>query len=61
VKARFDGSEFRSDGGLRVLREVWPRVKIVFRADSGFCRDLILTYFDPNDIWRLSQNLSCRR
>lgn len=35
---------------VRRLREAWPRVKIVFRADSGFCRDLILTYCDRNDI-----------
>jgi len=35
---------------VRRFREVWPRVKIVFRADSGFCRDLILAYCDRNDI-----------
>lgn len=32
------------------LREVWPKVKIVFRADSGFCRHLMMSWCDKNNI-----------
>jgi len=32
------------------LRQVWPRVKIVFRGDSGFCRDLLLSWCDSHDV-----------
>jgi len=32
------------------LRKAWPRTKIVFRADSGFCRERIMAYCDNHDI-----------
>lgn len=32
------------------LRQVWPDVKIIFRADSGFCRHLMMDWCDRNDI-----------
>lgn len=32
------------------LRKAWPRTKIVFRADSGFCRDLLLTWCDRHEV-----------
>jgi len=32
------------------LRQVWPRTKIVFRADSGFCRDRLLSWCDTHDV-----------
>jgi hypothetical protein len=32
------------------LRQAWPRTKIVFRADSGFCRDLLLSWCDRHDV-----------
>jgi hypothetical protein len=32
------------------LRQVWPRTKIVLRGDSGFCRDLLLSWCDRNDV-----------
>jgi len=32
------------------LREVWPDVKIIFRADSGFCRHLMMDWCDKNNI-----------
>jgi hypothetical protein len=35
---------------VRRLRQVWPRTKIVFRADSGFCRDGLLTWCDTHDV-----------
>lgn len=32
------------------LRQVWPRTRFVIRADSGFCRDLLLSWCDRNDV-----------
>lgn len=32
------------------FREVWPDVKIIFRADSGFCRHLMMDWCDRNNI-----------
>lgn len=32
------------------LRRAWPRTKLVFRADSGFCRDLLLSWCDRHDV-----------
>jgi len=32
------------------IRARWPRVKIVIRADSGFCRDATLSWCEANDI-----------
>lgn len=32
------------------LRQVWPTVKIIFRADSGFCRQKILNWCDRSHV-----------
>ena len=32
------------------FRQIWPDVKIIFRADSGFCRHLMFNWCDKNDI-----------
>ena len=32
------------------LRRAWPRTKIVFRGDSGFCRNLLLSWCDRHDV-----------
>ena len=32
------------------IRQAWPRTKIVFRGDSGFCRNLILDWCDRHDV-----------
>lgn len=32
------------------FREIWPDVKIVFRADSGFCRHTMMNWCDKNGI-----------
>src|SRR4051794_12796575 len=32
------------------LREVWPEVKVVVRADSGFCREEILRWCEGNGV-----------
>ena len=35
---------------VKRLRAAWPRTKIVIRADSGFCRDRMLTWCDQHDV-----------
>jgi len=32
------------------IREAWPEVKIAIRADSGFCRDEIMTWCEANGV-----------
>jgi len=32
------------------FREIWPDVKIIFRADSGFCRHMMMNWCDKNNI-----------
>jgi hypothetical protein len=32
------------------LRRVWPTVEIVLRADSGFCRDAIMSWCEQNQV-----------
>lgn len=32
------------------IRQAWPKVRIIFRGDSGFCRWKTLKYCDKNDI-----------
>ncbi len=32
------------------LRQVWPGVKIVLRADSGFCRDYLMRWCEANEV-----------
>jgi hypothetical protein len=49
------GNSFRHTAAiLKILvtrfRQIWPKVKIVFRGDSGFCRDLLLSWCDRHDI-----------
>ena len=35
---------------VRRFRQVWPNVKIIFRADSGFCRWRMLRWCDRNGV-----------
>ena len=35
---------------VKRLRQAWPQVKIVFRGDSGFCRQRILNYCERADV-----------
>jgi Transposase DDE domain group 1 len=32
------------------IRAVWPQVRIVLRADSGFCREAIMAWCEANDV-----------
>nr|NGX44106.1 hypothetical protein [Candidatus Anoxychlamydiales bacterium] len=35
---------------VQYLKKTWPNVKILFRADSGFCRPKMLTWCEKNNI-----------
>jgi hypothetical protein len=35
---------------VKRLRQEWPKVKIIFRGDSGFCNPLILGWCDRNNV-----------
>lgn len=35
---------------VKRFRQEWPEVKIIFRGDSGFCRNRILSWCDKHDI-----------
>jgi len=35
---------------VKRLRQVWPRTRFVFRGDSGFCRNLLLSWCDRNEV-----------
>jgi len=32
------------------IRKLWPKVKIVIRADGGFCRDAIISWCEQNNV-----------
>lgn len=44
------GSTDELAGIVAEIREVWPDVRITVRADSGFCRDEIMTWCENNGI-----------
>lgn len=51
--ANIDASAGSQDEVARIvaqLRAVWPAVPIVLRADSGFCRDTLLTWCEANQV-----------
>lgn len=35
---------------VKGLRKKWPNVKIIFRGDSGFCRNRMLNWFEKNEV-----------
>jgi hypothetical protein len=46
------------------LRERWPQVKIVLRADSGFCREVLMAWCEQNHVdyvFGLQRNQRLRR
>jgi hypothetical protein len=46
------------------LRERWPKVKIILRADSGFCREELMGWCELNDVdyaFGLARNQRLRR
>jgi hypothetical protein len=49
---------------VRRFREIWPKVKIIFRGDSGFCRWKLLRWCDNHNIGYiigLAQNAVLKR
>lgn len=36
---------------VNYIRQYWPRVKIIFRADGGLCRDKMLRWFERNNVF----------
>jgi len=52
-KSDIDGSAGALDEVKRIvarIRQRWPEVRIVLRADSGFARDEIMTWCEGNDV-----------
>ena len=48
-----DGAHGAKDEAARIvaqIRERWPNVSIVIRADSGFCRDELMTWCEENHV-----------
>ena len=35
---------------MRRLRQAWPEVRIIFRGDSGFCRQRIINWCERSDV-----------
>ena len=44
------GSVKELDRIVRQIRSEWPDVRIIIRADSGFCRELIMSWCELNDV-----------
>ncbi|MDE0166655.1 MAG: IS1380 family transposase [Bryobacterales bacterium] len=44
------GAEAELERIVAQLRDVWPKVKIILRADSGFCRDELLSWCEKNRV-----------
>jgi hypothetical protein len=52
-RSNIDGAEGAVEELARIvaqIRQAWPAVKIVLRADSGFCRDDLMTWCENNQI-----------
>ena len=35
---------------VKRLRQAWPKIRIIFRGDSGFCKPMILAWCDRNNV-----------
>ena len=35
---------------VRQIREAWPQVRIILRADSGFCRESLMSWCEANQV-----------
>src|SRR5262245_6371191 len=52
-RSNIDGAEGAVEELTRIvtqIRQAWPAVKITIRADSGFCRDDLMTWCENNEI-----------
>jgi hypothetical protein len=44
------GSQREVERIVKRLRQAWPRVRLILRADSGFCRDELMTWCEQNRV-----------
>jgi hypothetical protein len=52
-QSNIDGSDGSLDEVQRIvsqIRQRWPEVRIILRADSGFCRDTIMTWCEDHGV-----------
>lgn len=52
-RSNIDGAEGAVEELIRIvgqIRQAWPEVKIILRADSGFCRDDLMTWCESDGI-----------
>jgi len=52
-RSNIDGAEGAVEELTRIvgqIRQAWPEVKIIIRADSGFCRDELMAWCEANQI-----------
>jgi hypothetical protein len=52
-RANIDGAAGAKDEVARIvarIRERWPKVQIILRADSGFCRDELMSWCEQNAV-----------
>jgi len=58
------GSREEVERIVKQLRQTWPEVLIVLRADSGFCRDALMSWCEQNHVdyvFGLAQNQRLRK
>jgi hypothetical protein len=58
------GSQEEVQRIVQQLRQAWPTVRIVLRADSGFCREALMAWCEQNGVdyvFGLAQNQRLRR
>jgi len=51
--SNIDGAEGTVEELMRIVRQIrqaWPNVRIIIRADSGFCRDDLMTWCENNQV-----------
>lgn len=44
------GAKEESERIVKAIRARWPRVKVILRADSGFCRDELMAWCEQNQV-----------
>jgi hypothetical protein len=52
-RSNIDGAEGAVEELTRIvtqIRQTWPEVKVIVRADSGFCRDDLMSWCEANEI-----------
>ena len=56
-QSNIDGSEGAQEELERIvaaIRKRWPEARIIFRGDSGFCRDKIMSWCEENGVFYLT-------